>query len=133
MKTDEQLMDELVEATNGLTFMSESDYAVEPLRWEGLKEVTPEFLRGLTGHEPSAPVEELPPTEFFRAAVSEPSWKGAGELATARRFQVLVRLLEESLEGLRVYRVGAINMPVYVVGRSPGGNRLGVKTRVVET
>lgn len=133
MKTDEQLLDELRGATDGLTFMSESDYPVEPFHWEGLEEVTPEFLRGLTGHDLSAPVEELSPADFFRAAVSEPEWKGEAELATARRFQTLVRLLEENLEGLRVYRVGAINMPVYAVGRSPAGSWMGVKTRVVET
>jgi len=83
--------------------------------------------------EPSALVEELEPADFFRVASSEPEWKGEAELATARRFQALARLLEENLEGLQVYRVGAINMPVYVVGRSRGGNWLGIKTRVVET
>ncbi len=133
MTTDEQLLNKLREATEGLTLMSESDYPVEPFRWEGVTSLTPEFLRGLTGHDPSASVEELALADFFRAATSEPDWKGEAELASARRFQALVRLMEENLEGLRVYRVGTINMPVYVVGRSAAGNRLGVKTRVVET
>jgi hypothetical protein len=133
MTADDQLTDELREATRGLTFMSESDYPLEVVRWEHLAGVTPEHLRGLTGEDPSAPVETVSPAEFFRDATSEASWKGEAELATARRFQALVRLLEEGLEGLTVYRVGRINLPVYVVGRGPSGSWLGVATRVVET
>jgi hypothetical protein len=131
MKTDEQLFEELKEATRGLLLMSESDFPLEPFRWAA--EPTPEFLRGLTGDEASAPVEEQSVAEVFRAAASEPDWKGEAELASARKFQTLLRLLEENLTGLKAFRVGAINMPVYVVGRGPSGDWLGVSTRVVET
>ena len=133
MKTDERLIEELEEATRGLSFMSESDYPFEVFRWEGVASLTPEFLRGLTGHDPAAPVETLSAAEFFRVAAAEPSWKGGAELAAARRFQALLRLLEENLSDLRVFRVGTINMPVYVVGRGPSGGLIGLSTRVVET
>ena len=130
--TDAELLDALREATRGLTFMSESDYPLEVFDW-GEAEPTPERLRALAGLGPDAPVEVQTPAEFFRAAASEPEWKGAEELALARRFQALQRLLEENLSGLKVFRVGSINMPVYVAGRSRAGTWLGVSTRVVET
>jgi hypothetical protein len=133
MKTDEQLADELREATRGLLFMSESDYPFELVRWEGVDELTHDFLRGLTGQDSSTPVETRTAAEFFRAAADTPQWKSEAELATARRYQSLLRLLEENLPGLKVYRVGSVNMPVYVVGRGPSGGWLGVSTRVVET
>ena len=129
--TDEGLLEELREATRGLTYMSESDYPFEVFRWE--REPTPEHLRALAGSEPGAAVETRTAAEFFRAAASEPEWKGAEDLALARRFQRLLRLLEENLADLKVYRVGEINMPVYVVGRSASGAWLGLSTRVVET
>jgi hypothetical protein len=99
----------------------------------GAAEPTPEFLRGLEGSAADASVETRTAAEFFRVAASEPDWKGAGELATARRFQTLQRLLEENLTDLKVFRVGAVNIPVYVAGRSASGSWLGVSTRVVET
>ena len=133
MKTDDQLIEELEEATRGLSFMSESDYPLEVLRWEGVASLTPEFLRGLTGHDPAVPVEVLSAAEFFRAAASEPEWKGGAELAAARRFQALLRLLEENLSDLKVFRVGVVNMPAYVLGRGPSGGLIGLSTRVVET
>lgn len=132
MTNDERLIEELRGATRGLLFMSESDCPFDVFRWE-VAEPTPQFLRGLTGHAPSAPVEERRAADFFRVAASEPAWKGEAELATARRYQALLRLLEKNLSGLKVFRVGTINMPVYVAGRAPSGAWLGVSTRVVET
>src|SRR5215216_889446 len=102
--TDEQLFDELREATRGLTFMSESDYPFDVFRWE-VAESTPEFLRGVAGQGADAPVETRTAAEFFRVAASEAEWKGAEELATARRFQSLLRLLEQNLSDLMVFRV----------------------------
>jgi hypothetical protein len=133
MKSDEQLIEELKGATHGLLFMSESDYPFEVFKW-GSAEPAREFLRGPAGQDSSASVEETQgASEFFRAAASEPEWKGEAELAVARRYKALLRLLESSLSDLRVYRVGAIDMNVYVAGRAPSGNWLGVSTRVVET
>lgn len=129
--TEERLMRELAEATAGLMLMSESDHPLQVIRWEA--EPTAEFLRGLTGRGPAAPVERRGAAEFFRAPASEPGWKTGAELETARRFQALRRLLEENLEGVTVYRVGEIDVTVYVVGRTPAGSWAGVVTRVVET
>ena len=132
MTTDEQFLDELREATRGLTFMSESDYPFEVFEWDAA-EPTHEFLRGLTGETPDTPVETTTAADFFRVAVSEAEWKNAEQLAAARRFQTLLRLLEQNLKDLKVFRVGVINIPVYVVGRGASGRWLGVSTRVVET
>ena len=129
--TDEQLIEELKEATSGLTYMSEADYPFEVFKWEA--EPTPDALRALAGEGSGAAVETQTPAQFFRAATSEPDWKGAEERALAKRFQALQRLLEETLSDLKVFRVGRINMPVFVAGRAASGSWLGVSTRVVET
>ncbi len=65
--------------------------------------------------------------------MSEPEWKPEQERAIARRFQALLRLLKENLDDLKVYRVGTINIAVYIVGRTVTGNWVGLSTRVVET
>jgi hypothetical protein len=133
MKNDEQLDKELREAIRGLLFMSESDYPFEVVRWEGGEVLSPEHLRKMAGHDTDAPVEERTAEDFFRVAAGEQEWKGEAELALAKRYQSLMRLLEENLKEVKAYRVGKINIGVYVVGRSGEGNWLGVSTRVVET
>ena len=112
--------------------MSESDYPFEVFNW-GAVEPTHEFLRGLTSEASDAPVETRTGADFFRVATSEADWKNAEQLETAHKFQKLLRLLEQNLNDLKVFRVGSINLPVYVVGRGASGNWLGVSTRVVET
>lgn len=131
--SDDELFEELGRACEGLTFMSESDYPVEPVRWDGSVTLSHERLRELAGLPPGAPVGEVSVGDFFRVAAGEQEWKGEAELATAGRFQRLVRLLEGNLEELKVYRLGEINLRVYAVGRARGGGWLGVQTRVVET
>jgi hypothetical protein len=133
VKTDEHLIEELKEATRGLLMMSESDYPFEVFRWARAGQPTPEFLRGLTRHDSSTPVETVSAADFFRAAASEPEWKAGDELIAARRFQSLLRLLEDNLSDLKVFRVGTISVPVYIVGRAPSGALIGLSTRVVET
>jgi hypothetical protein len=133
MKNDEEVCGELREATRGLLFMSESDYPFEVVRWEGVEEMSPEYLRRIAGVDAASPVAERTVADFFRVAAGEQEWKGAAELASAKKYQSLVRLLEENLKDVRVYRLGTVNICVYVVGTSDEGNRLGVSTRIVET
>jgi hypothetical protein len=130
---DEPLERELRDAARGLTFMSESDYPLEVFRWDARVEVSPDYLRELAGEDSSTPVETKTVEEFFRASTSEPDWKGAAEIETARKYQALLRLIRERLTDPKAYRVGGVNAAVYVAGRGPSGAWLGVSTRVVET
>lgn len=133
VKTDEQLRSELAQATAGLLFMSEADYPFQVIGWESPAEINLPYLRDLAGRDANAAVAVGSIEDFFRAAVSEPAWKGERELAEARRYQALVRLLRENLDDLKVYRVGTIDIIVFIVGRSKTGAWVGLSTRVIET
>ena len=114
---DEQILDQLKRVTAGLLVMSESDYPFEIIQWDESTEITPEFLRSLTNESEEAQVEETSVEQF---------------LATGP-FEHLEKFLREHLKDLRVYKVGAISIPVYIVGKSPEGSWLGLSTRVVQT
>ena len=114
---DANLLEELKKASAGLLVMSESDYPFEIIHWDGSTEINPEFLRSIT-NEPAESRVEVTSVEQFLAN---------------GRFEHLERFLRAHLTDLKVYKVGAINIPVYIVGRSPEGNWLGLSTRVVQT
>jgi hypothetical protein len=133
MTRDEEMLEKLEQATEGLLFMSEVDNPFEIVNWGGMDEIAFDYLRRQAGTAPDAPVQIVSPEKFFAVAMSEPKWKGEQELATARRYQALIRLLKENLDDLKVYRVGTINIAVYIVGRAATGNWVGLSTRVVET
>ena len=78
----------------------------------------PGNLRTISGAPPNAPIQENDLDTFFNSVGS---------------FEKLASLLQETLTDLRVYKVGTINIPVYIVGRSPEGNWLGLSTRLVQT
>ena len=134
MKSDENVLVELERATAGLLFMSESDYPFETIFWKGLPEISTQFLRSLAGVSEDAAVEIVSLDDFFRVALSDEGWRSDESRKDAERYRDLVRILKEDLDQAKVYRVGKINMHVYIVGRSKvTGNWLGVSTRVVET
>jgi hypothetical protein len=133
MKSDEEILKKLEQATAGLLFMSEADYPFEIVSWGAMNELAFDYLRARAGVARDAPVQVVSAEKFFANAVSEPNWKAEDELAVARRYQNLLRLLEEKLEDLKVYKVGEINIAVYIIGKDESGNRVGLSTRVVET
>jgi hypothetical protein len=133
MMSDEEILQKLEQATAGLLFMSEADYPFEIVNWGGINEIAFDYLCRQAGVEPDAPVQVVSPEKFFAMAMSEPKWKPEQELAIARRYQALVRLLKENLDDLKVYKVGQINIAVYIIGRALTGNWVGLSTRVVET
>jgi hypothetical protein len=133
MKTGEELFGALREATEGLLYMSESDYPLEVIRWDGSEQLSPEYLQRAAGVVSTAKVEESDLNEFLRISAGEQDWKNDAQLAEAKRYQRLRSLLEENLTDIKVYRVGEINIFILVVGRSAAGNWLGVSTHVVET
>ena len=114
---DAQIRDQLKRASAGLLVMSESDYPFEIIHWEGSTEITPEFLRSLTNEPAESRVEETSLEQFLSSG----------------QFEHLERLLRQHLTDLKVYKVGKINIPVYIIGRSPEGSWLGLSTRVVQT
>ena len=134
MKSDEEILSELARAAHGLLFMSESDYPLEPFRLDA-RGPEPDLarLRQLAGAPADARVEVTTPEKLFAVAAGQQPWKGEAELSTARRFRRLLGVLGAELGDLRVYRVGEVNIAVYVLGRSPSGSWLGLSTRVVET
>jgi hypothetical protein len=133
MKSDEQIMEEIASAARGLFRMSEADYPVEPFRLGGAQAPDPAYLRRLAGAAEDAEVSTRKPEEFFRPSSFIEESQGSFGPASAGRVRELSAALLGNLSEVTVYRVGAINIPVYVLGRSAGGSWLGVSTRVVET
>jgi len=117
------LLNLLQKACEGLLFRSESDAELEPFVWTDGAEMTTDRLLELAGIEPETPVKTMELAGFFRA-VSK---------AHRPQFDALAKLLKEQLSGVKVYKIGEVEMDVYIIGKTADGNWAGVKTAVVET
>ncbi len=86
-----------------------------------------------TENAANAPVEERDFAEFFKRLTEIQDWFGDEEKATAQKFAELKDLLERNLRDLKVFKIGKIQIDVYVVGLEAENNLLGIKTKAVET
>lgn len=125
----------LGEAAAGLLFPSESDAPLTPYRWPARADEapTPEALLRVEGQPPDTPVEVWTLRDLFGPLIEEREGAIDEEREDAARYGAIVALLERELRDLRVFRVGKVEIGVYVLGLHPAGEWLGLETRVVET
>jgi hypothetical protein len=122
----------------GLSWMSESDYPFEVASLPELSaSPTAETLLQLTGDRTDpvteCPVTEMSVQEFFAPVIASAPQDGDGDNETMQRFQALVRWINEHLSEVRVYRIGEIEIEVYIIGKTELGDWINLSTRMVET
>jgi hypothetical protein len=125
----------LTEAAKDLLYPSESDYPFEYFAWD-LSEgnpLTDAQVRKFTDRGSDAPVKEVPFADFFDRLTQVKDWYGDEEKRTAEQFAALRDKLGQLLADLRVFRVGTVEIDVYIVGKSPSGKWAGLRTKSVET
>lgn len=129
------LIDILERTSNGLLYMSESDYPFEVFLWNSLGKdaLTTEKLLQQTNHPQDTPVEVKDCDSFFKRATQEQNWYGLEEQKTVKKYQNLVKILKDNLADIKVYRIGAIDIDIYIVGKTQSGDLVGLSTKVVET
>ena len=126
------IIETLLKATDGLLMPSESEYPFEAFRWSGENELTDQKLLQLTSHPADSPVETVALDYLFRNVAYEKEWHDEVQKANVSKFQNLVSTLEKNLTDIKVYRVGTIDIDVYIVGKNEG-ELAGLSTKVVET
>ncbi len=133
--TNLSIIEKLKKASDGLLFMSESDYPFGAFFWEASENtaITPEKILQQTGHPADTPIEAVDLDAFFAVATTEQDWYEQEERETLKRFQNLVETLKNNLTDIKVYRVGTTTIDVYIVGKTPSGDLAGLSTKVVET
>lgn len=132
-KEDSKVVSALKKATSGLLFQSEADYPYKAVQVDVEGRLTANDILRLKQYPPGTPVKTLKLEQFFAGAVEEKDWHGPEELSSVQKHRELVDTLRALLSGIKVYKVGKINMDVYVIGKTKEGSYAGVSTKIVET
>jgi Nuclease A inhibitor-like protein len=132
MTSSNNISDILEQASEGLLYISESDYPFEVISWQTIP-LTPEQILAQTGHPKNTPVQTVDFDKFFAQATQEKDWYGPEEKATVAKYLQLVETLKGSLKEIQIYRVGETELDVYIVGKTSTGSLAGLSTKVVET
>jgi Nuclease A inhibitor-like protein len=135
-----EIIDLLTTATTDLLWSSESDYPFEIVTWPQGTELTPTALFGKSpaavGVQPTVgnrQIETMTVTDLFASVLTIEDWYEAEELAQVNRYTDLLHAIESNLVDPQVFRVGEVEIAIYIVGKTPDGDLVGLKTHVVET
>jgi Nuclease A inhibitor-like protein len=132
--TVDSAVDSLRAIAARLTWTSESDYPFEVLQLpDRINPPNTEELLHLTGHDADAFVEEISVENFFAPAIQSQDWHEEADKQRVQHFQTLLQWIEQHLSDVRVYRVGAIEIDVYILGKTESGAWINLATKVIET
>ena len=127
-----EIIDLLTTATTDLLWSSESDYPFEIVTWPPGNALTPMALfKDLP--DSNLPIETMSVTELFEPVLTIEDWYEDAELAQVNRYTDLLHAIESNLVDPQVFRVGEVEIAIYIVGKTPDGDVVGLKTYVVET
>ncbi len=130
---EDELKNQLKKATENLFFISETDAEITPFFGRQAQAVTKEEILMQSQSMANVLIEEKDFAGFFKRLTEIQDWFGDEEKATAQKFAELKDLLERNLRDLKVFKIGKIQIDVYVVGLDAENNLLGIKTKAVET
>lgn len=119
--------------TKGLVYISETDAAVIPFTGGTSPAVTAEEILRHTGQGADTTVETITAADFFDRLTKVKDWFGDTEIKRARQYAELRAELERTLIGLTVFKVGRVQIDLYIVGLDEDGRLAGVRTKAVET
>ena len=132
MPTTQDLLPELKAACEDLLWRSETDSPFEVVVFPSDQQ--PFRVAQLFNRYPEGtPINIVSLDDFFSQATVERAWFDSRELAMVKRYQNLRDLLETTLENLTIYRIGHVEIDVYLIGKTEDEQVLGVKTKIVET
>lgn len=127
----QSITENLTQLTQDLLWMSEADYPWKIVCYD-CSNITPEQLLEQSNLPSDTPVETVTIERFFAPALREQSWHNEEERATRNHYQQLFDFLNEQLNDLIVYRLGEVEIDVYILG-TVEDKTVGLKTTVVET
>ncbi len=148
MAVGKKLKTQLEEACEGLWWSSESDYPVEVVWVSATAKASEDQVAAedqvnsvlstegvcrVLGIENTDKLTTVEVEDFFARSLTPKSWHTAEDKAQITQLQQLKTLLVRSLQSLKVYKVGSVEIEVYILGLAPDGTLAGVKTCLVET
>lgn len=125
------LIEQLQSAITGLIWQSETDAPFQVCSWSNPtgQILSPVLLLAKTNHDPDTPVKVVTLEEFCA-----PGLHLAGDSSNQpEKLQSLMTTITNNLSTIQVYRVGDIEIEIYIIGVDPEGNWVGVSTQSVET
>jgi hypothetical protein len=90
-------------------------------------------FRMYNGIKPETVITEISFDDFFKPLIKIEDWFGEEEKKWANDSLKLKNLLSENVKDFQIFKVGAIEIDVFVFGKAEECKWVGLKTKVIET
>lgn len=135
--TTAALLEGLRQHAAGLLYLSETDAPFEVVSFPGLQGNAPTGAQlALWAGKSEAEAEKVETVAlpyFLRNMTKEAAGLVEGDKDAVNRFHELQHFLLQQLQEVKVYRVGHRRITAFILGRTPAGAVVGLKTQLVET
>jgi Nuclease A inhibitor-like protein len=130
--TTATIINRLKQASTDLLWSSESDYPFEVVSWEPGTDLNPaDLFSNVYDNELS--IESMTLADLLAPVITVEDWYEQTELDLVDRYTNLLDSINTNLSEVEVFRVGEVEIDIYIIGKTPTGNIVGLKTRSVET
>ncbi|WP_013334519.1 nuclease A inhibitor family protein [Gloeothece verrucosa] len=134
LTTSNPLVTKLSKASEGLVYISESDYPYEVIHWDNPNvPLTKDLIAQKANISEGTPCSEVAFDDFFNLDAPDPDWYGEEEKQEAAKQRNLMKIMKDHLTDLKVYRFGEVEIAIYIVGKAANGEIIGLKTTAIET
>jgi hypothetical protein len=128
MITTAEIVTQLERLIIDLYWVSESDCPFQVVIWD-----EKDLNKLLSSTSANEEIETISLADFFAPALVVEDWYEEEELATIDRYKKLLNAIEFHLNNVKVFRVGKIEIDVYILGKTATRDVIGLQTQVVET
>ncbi len=112
-------------ASAGLLYPSDSDEPFEAFCWgKANGNLSPAVVQKFAAAKGS--MKQVALADFFKNLIS-------ADNDDAEKYKALLKVVNEQLSGVKVFRFGNVEKEIYVVGKTKEGEWTGLKTKAVET
>ena len=130
----EAVLSKLREAVGDLLYQSESDEPFEVLHWNDAGDICdPQKVLALSKCKTGTLVKMMPVEEFFKDLVEEKSWHGEDEKEDVRKYRILKEIIGKHLMKPQVFRVGQMEVVIWIIGKAGKDDWFGIRTKAIET
>ena len=129
---DQELINQLSQASAGLLWTSESDYPFDTVYLDHVNDLRSKLLE-LTDCDSESRIEIREFARFFQRVTDEEDCDDEEEMAECKRYQALVKLLQTHLTDIKIYRVGSCEVHIYILGKTEKNAIAGLSTISIET
>ena len=127
------LVQRIARLCEGLVYISETDAPITVFTGGPVDELNSESIIAFTRSTCDVRIEDVDFDKFFARLTKKEAWHNDANREQTRKFLELQKLLEENLNDLKGFKIGAIRVAIYIVGLDKNNNVIGLKTDAVET